>query len=145
MKRLFSSLTLTLALFACIGTIDGVASAQVPAARPAGMHTSKNSLAWAGTYEGVGPCADCPGMKMRLTLNHDGTFVLTSTYLERPVAPATVRGTFAWQASGNAITLDAQGGGQQYAVREGSLTPLPGAGTVGGLPPPYVLKLLPRR
>ena len=34
--------------------------ASVPRAQPADMHNSRNSLDWAGTYEGVLACADCP-------------------------------------------------------------------------------------
>jgi len=88
------------------------------------LHTSQNSLDWAGTYEGVLPCADCPGIKTRLTLNKDGTYELRAEFLERPIAPKTVRGRFTWHASGNAISLDATGGRQQWAVGEGHLSPL---------------------
>lgn len=35
------------------------------------------------TYEGMLPCADCPGLKTTLSLNiSDNTFTLTETYLE---------------------------------------------------------------
>lgn len=85
-------------------------------------HTSQNSLDWAGVYEGVLPCADCPGIKTRLTLNSDGTYERVMQYLERPGAAETVRGLFTWQVSGNAITLDEHGDGQQYAVGEGRVT-----------------------
>src|SRR5579871_3707294 len=84
-------------------------------------HTSQNSLDWAGIYEGVLPCADCPGIKITLTLNNDNTFERVGRYLGRQDAGQTVRGHFTWQASGNAITLDEHGGGQQYSVGEGQL------------------------
>jgi heat shock protein HslJ len=102
-------------------------------------HTSQNSLDWAGVYEGVLPCADCPGIKTTLTLNRDGTYELVTQYLERSVAARTIRGRFTWQASGNAITLDEQGGGQQYAVGEGRLALLYRDGG-----PPAVLTLVPQ-
>ncbi len=89
-------------------------------AAPADIHTSQNSLDWSGVYEGVLPCADCPGIQTRLTLNRDGTYELLTRYLERPVAPRTERGRFTWQAGGNTIALDA--GGQRYAVGEGRLS-----------------------
>ena len=91
---------------------------------PPDLHTSRNSLDWAGVYEGVLPCADCPGIKTRLALNKDGTFELRTEYLDRPVVQQTVRGQFTWQASGNAISLDENGGRQQYAVGEGRLSVL---------------------
>lgn len=101
------------------------------------LHTSQNSLDWAGVYEGVLPCADCPGIKTRLTLNRDGTFTRVMQYLERRVAAETVSGRFTWQANGNVITLDEHGGGQQYSVGEGRVTLLSSGGG-----PPLVLTLI---
>jgi uncharacterized lipoprotein NlpE involved in copper resistance len=49
-----------------------------PSTQPAEMHNSRISLDWAGTYEGVLPCADCPGTKTRLTLNQDGSYLLVT-------------------------------------------------------------------
>src|SRR5271169_1506388 len=102
------------------------------ATKPADLHTSQNSLDWAGVYEGVLPCADCPGIKTRLTLNRDGTFARVTQFMGRQNAVETVNGRFAWQAHGNAITLDEQGGGQQYSVGEGRLTLLRHDGGTGG-------------
>jgi len=82
-------------------------------------HSSRNSLDWAGTYAGALPCADCPGVQAQLRLNRDGTYELSFQYLERDKAPSEARGRFTWQASGNALTLDAQGGGRQVLVGEG--------------------------
>lgn len=70
------------------------------------------------------PCADCPGIKTRLMLNKDGTYELRAEFLDRQVTPKTVRGRFTWHPSGNSISLDARGGRQRYAVREGHLSPL---------------------
>ena len=92
------------------------------------MHTSRNSLDLAGTYEGVLPCADCPGIKIRLTLANDGTFEKQSRYLDRDVVPRTERGLFTWQADGNSISL-AAGGGQNFAVGKGFLIQLNSDGT----------------
>jgi uncharacterized lipoprotein NlpE involved in copper resistance len=113
------------------------------ATRPPDLHTSQNSLDWAGVYEGVLPCADCPGIKTRLTLNKDGTFELRTEYLDRPVMPQVVRGQFTWQASGNAISLDENVGRQQYAVGEGRLSVLDRDGKPISSPNRF-LKLVPR-
>src|SRR5512145_2176563 len=83
---------------------------------PDPAHTSRNSLDWAGTYEGVTSCADCPGIRMRLTLQPDSRFELTLHYLEREPAPQTARGTFTWNAAGNTVTLEGAGGGRQFRV-----------------------------
>jgi len=104
---------------ACMPRTDGTAPT---AAKPADMHTSQNSLDWAGAYEGTLPCADCPGIKTRLTLNNDGSYELSTQYLNRQLAPQVLRGQFTWNAAGNAITLDANGRGQGFAVGEGRLT-----------------------
>jgi heat shock protein HslJ len=82
-------------------------------------HNSRNSLDWAGTYAGALPCADCPGVQAQLRLNRDESYELSFQFLERDKAPSEARGRFTWQASGNALTLDAQGGGRQVLVGEG--------------------------
>jgi len=63
----------------------------------------------------------------------------------RQNAPQTVSGRFAWQANGNAITLDEQGGGQQYSVGEGRLTLLRHESWTGGSGAPnLVLAMVPQ-
>jgi uncharacterized lipoprotein NlpE involved in copper resistance/heat shock protein HslJ len=89
--------------------------------QPPDMHNSRNSLDWAGIYEGVLPCADCPGTKTRLTLNQDGSYRLVTQAQGSQNAEKSVTGVFTWQPSGNAITLDELGGRQQFSVVEGRL------------------------
>jgi len=49
-------------------------------------------------YEGITPCADCPGIQTRLTLTNSitgasgGTYELSLTYLERDVEPFVTQG-----------------------------------------------------
>ena len=47
------------------------------------MHDAESSLDYQGTYTGVFPAADCPGIDMRLTLKKDGTYSLHMKYLDR--------------------------------------------------------------
>ena len=127
---------------ACMPRTEG--TALTTTARPADMHTSQNSLDWAGAYEGTLPCADCPGIKTRLTLNRDGSYELSTLYLDRQVARQLARGQFTWNDAGNAITLDAKGGGQRFAVGEGRLTLLNRDGSREPPPAPNrVLNLVP--
>jgi uncharacterized lipoprotein NlpE involved in copper resistance len=98
------------------------------------VHNSRNSLDWAGTYEGVLPCADCPGTKTRLTLNQDGSYRLVTQAQGSQKAETSVTGVFAWQPSGNAITLDELGGRQQFSVGEGRLTLLRPEGSASQSP-----------
>ena len=83
-------LALALALTACMPrqAAEGASVAADPA------HSSRNSLDWAGTYEGVLPCADCPGIRTRLTLNRDESYELSTLTLDRDTAPRVVRGRF---------------------------------------------------
>lgn len=114
-------LALALALTACMPrqAAEGAPMAADPA------HNSRNSLDWAGIYEGVLPCADCPGIRTRLTLNRDESYELSTLYVDRDSAPRVVQGRFSWQPSGNAITLESQHGGQQFVVGEGRIALLP--------------------
>lgn len=122
MKVLFPLVAAAFALTACMPRNES------PVASPDPAHTSRNALDWSGAYEGLLPCADCPGIQTRLTLRKDETFELSSLALQRDKAPRVASGRFTWQASGNAITLDAQGGGQQVLVGEGRVALLePGA------------------
>jgi heat shock protein HslJ len=114
-------LTLAVAMAACMprqGT-DGAPAGADPA------HSSRSSLDWAGSYEGVLPCADCPGIRTRLTLNRDDSYELRTLYLDRDGAARVVRGRFSWQPNGNAISLEGRHGGQQFAVGEGRVALLP--------------------
>jgi heat shock protein HslJ len=117
-------LVILLAVAIVLSTASQQGGAGAPPAQPADMHNSRNSLDWAGTYEGVLPCADCPGTKTRLTLNYDGSYRLVTQAQGSQNAEKSVSGVFTWQPSGNAITLDERGGRQQFSVGEGRLTVL---------------------
>lgn len=68
--------------------------------------TSENSLDWAGTYQGVIPCASCEGIQTTLTLNQDGSYLLSSTYLgEAPGEVFEQSGSFQWDAAGQVVKL----------------------------------------
>jgi hypothetical protein len=117
---------------ATVCTLGLAAMSHASAASPDPAHNSRNVLDWAGTYEGVTPCADCPGIRMQLTLQRDGRFKLSTQYLGRQATPKTVRGRFTWNAAGNTVTLDDAGQGRQFRVGEGRLLQLD---RDGGVPP----------
>jgi len=105
-------------------TLAACASTPLPEYEPATpdpIHTSRNSLDWAGTYVGVLPCADCPGIENRLILASDGSYELHVRYLDREAEPRVTNGSFAWTYDGNHIQLDAAGDNAFFAVHEGSL------------------------
>lgn len=85
-------------------------------------HSSRLSLDWAGFYVGVIPCADCPGIEMRLTLNNDLSYQLQTRYQDRSEQVFEQRGVFVWQADGMRIQLlDGINDGLQFWVGENQL------------------------
>ena len=129
MRALVLALAVAAMLGACMPRNDGMV--------PDAAHNSRNALDWAGTYEGITPCADCPGIRMQLTLQPDGRYELSTQYLDRQVAPRTVHGRFSWDAGGSTITLDAAGQGQQFRVGEGRLLQLDRDGSAPAWSTPY--------
>jgi uncharacterized lipoprotein YbaY/uncharacterized lipoprotein NlpE involved in copper resistance len=79
-------------------------------------------------YEGILPCADCPGIRFLLDLYPDGFFVRRFEYLERNVARDEIG---RWSLSLDRKTLVLQGGegdAQSFAVRDGLPQPLDSKG-----------------
>jgi len=134
----FSVILLAVAVVSAAAQQSGAGAAP---AQPPDMHNSRNSLDCAGTYEGVLPCADCPVTKTRLTLHQDGSYRLV-TQAQGSQNAKSVTGVFTWQPSGNAITLDEQGGGQQFSVGEGRLTLLRPEGGASQSPAAYLVLTL---
>jgi hypothetical protein len=103
-------------------TTGAAAPSFEPAPAPAiDMHTSRNSLDWAGTYEGLLPCADCAGIHTQLTLARDDSFELVSRRLVRGETPSSERGQLEWSPEGNIIVLGVARGEQRFAVGEGRI------------------------
>ncbi len=63
-----------------------------------------------GTFEGTIPCADCPGIETKLTLNDaDKTYTLDSKYLEKENGAFSDKGSFEVSEDGTFITLKEEG------------------------------------
>ena len=90
--------------------------------RPAGAVRASES--WVGHYEGVQPCADCAGVRTLLTLNRDGSYILSISYKGSNRLPDIMRGSFAWGWDYTEITLDEKGGHRRYVVGWQELRPL---------------------
>lgn len=88
------------------------------------MHTSEMVLDYHGVYEGTLPCADCEGIKTRLTLNDDNTFVIVSDYVGEENATFEDKGTYFIEDGEILITQDEDGEQKYYKLQEGSLAQL---------------------
>jgi uncharacterized lipoprotein NlpE involved in copper resistance len=86
------------------------------------IHNAENSLDYEGTYKGVFPAADCPGIETTLTLNPDKTFSLHSVYIDRD-SSFDEKGTYTLKD--NLLTLNEEGGElSYYKVEENHLRKL---------------------
>jgi heat shock protein HslJ len=78
------------------------------------------SVDWAGTYQGILPCADCEGIKTQIVLSKDLSYVLETQYLGKDEKVFQTKGLFKWDEKGSRITLD-DAGKQIYLVGENRL------------------------
>lgn len=106
-----------LMLQACSPATETSTSAPLAAsqsAMPIG-DTSRNSLDWDGTYQGVLPCASCEGIETQLELKKDGSYHLISVYLgEESGNRFEQHGQFHWDDQGRTIQLDITEGDAIY-------------------------------
>lgn len=70
---------------------------------PDPAHNSQNSLDWAGMYDGLLPCADCPGISTKILLNKDLTYLKWTKYQDRSDSYFFEKGSFEWGQNGRAI------------------------------------------
>jgi hypothetical protein len=107
------------------------------------VHTSQNSLDYAGTYKGVTPCADCEGIETELTLKMDSTFVLSQKYLGKGEDAVAIRmGKYQWVDANIIELIGISDGAGRFKVGEGRVWQLDMSGKVieGMLADKYVLK-----
>lgn len=86
-------------------------------------HTSQNSLDWNGTYKGVIPCADCPGIATTVVLNADETFTYTAEYQDRNTKLEDT-GKIMWHDHGSTVHLHGKDLDIKYKVGENKLIQL---------------------
>lgn len=106
------------------------------------IHSSRNSLDYGGTYEGVIPCADCSGIEVVLTLDYKGNYIKEMTYRGKSSKPFVTEGRYEWNDPGSIITLKGESGPEMYLVGEGRLFMLDTKGNriTGDLADKYILK-----
>lgn len=101
---------------------------------------SMTSLDWAGTYEGVLPCADCEGIKTTMTINKDNTFAAREIYIGKKDSVIESKGRFKWDEKGQIIAFSDKKR-HSYFVGENTLIHLDSNGDkiTGDLADKYVL------
>ncbi|OFA17272.1 hypothetical protein A4U49_03030 [Acidithiobacillus ferrivorans] len=118
------------------------ATTRAPAPKPGTAHTRHATLDWVGTYAGVLPCADCPGVREVITLNKDHAYEITTQYVDRGDQLFRRGNVFSW-VDGNTIRLEGVGAGPTlYRVGANRLTQLGRDGKVitGPLAARFILK-----
>jgi len=84
--------------------------------------SSRNTLDWPGSYEGVMPCADCEGIRTRLILGADLSYSISREYLDKNPITYVDSGRFTWSAAGDRIVLDSgEDGPNSWLVGENRL------------------------
>lgn len=111
-------------------------AASAPAAAPAestpAAAPAASQAAFSGTYKGVLPCASCPGIDTTLIINDDGSYELTTLFLEEKDAkPETVRGKYSLNEDKTLLRLDEAGNGYVYFIGDGLLEMRDDDGTTG--------------
>lgn len=71
-------------------------------------HNARSSLDWAGTYEGMLPCADCEGISTTVVLSADGSYQLNQVYIGKSAQEFNSSGKFNWNEAGNTVLLEAE-------------------------------------
>jgi uncharacterized lipoprotein NlpE involved in copper resistance len=94
------------------------------------IHNSRISVDWNGTYSGIIPSADGPGISVLIVLNLDETFELNYSYLKDPENLFTSQGSFKWNNDGRIITLEVEDWPPYYWVGQNKLTQLDMEGNV---------------
>lgn len=117
MKLLLLMIASAMMLLVSCGNRGRQAAAGSDAAVP-DMHTAETSLDYTGTYTGVLPAADCPGIEVELTLRRDGNYTLNETYIDRD---SHFRTEGRYTLRDNLLTLDAADGPTFYRVEENRL------------------------
>ena len=73
---------------------------------PAGDVAGFDIKAFAGTYAGMLPCADCPGIDSTIAFTPEGAYTLSETYQDADKSSFLSKGTWSLRGDGKAILLD---------------------------------------
>jgi len=109
---------------------------------PDTVHTTQNSVDYAGTYKGVIPCADCQGIEVVLNISMDSTYTHSIKYLGKGDGQPVVKtGKYVWINGGTIQLEGVTDGPSKYKVGEGRIWQLDMQGNKieGDLADKYIL------
>ena len=108
------------ALASCGGNAPRRSAQQETGAFKPDIHNAETSLDYRGTYRGVLPAADCPGIETTLTLAPDGSYALHLKYIDRD-SEFDEKGVFTVKENLLTLTPSEDGQPQYYKVEENRL------------------------
>lgn len=73
---------------------------------PAGDVKGFDIKAFAGTYGGTLPCADCPGIDTTIAFTPEGQYTLSEAYQDADKSSFLSKGTWSLRGDGKAVLLD---------------------------------------
>ncbi|WP_186332350.1 copper resistance protein NlpE [Bordetella genomosp. 13] len=120
-------------LAACVPPAAGPRGEAARAVTAAGSNHARNVLNWVGSYEGVLPCAGCPAVRTRLTLEAAGGYELRMQPQGRSGPPDLTRGAYTWLPDGATIQLDDAGHRRRFQVLQDRVIALPQDGPAPGV------------
>jgi uncharacterized lipoprotein NlpE involved in copper resistance len=107
-------------------------------------HHAQNSLDWPGIYYGFLPCDDCKGVKAKLALNKNNSYIFISQYIGKSDREFVEKGKFTWGDKSNTIVLTPRNSSttKHYLVGENMLIQLDDNGNriTGKLADRYILR-----
>jgi uncharacterized lipoprotein NlpE involved in copper resistance len=125
------------------GNNSGVEEVELEMVEPADtVHTTQNSVDYAGTYKGVIPCADCEGIEVELTVNMDSSYTHSMKYLGKGDGKPVIKaGKYVWVNGGTIQLEGVTDGPSKYKVGEGRIWQLDMQGNKieGDLADKYIL------
>lgn len=139
LKSFYIAFLTVVFLFSCNNNKKNISENTTPKTETM-ADNSMTSLDWAGTYEGVLPCADCEGIRTVMTINDDNTYVVKEIYQGEKDSVFESKGTFKWDDKGQNIMFSDKTR-HSYFVGENTLTHLDADGNKisGDLSDLYVL------
>jgi uncharacterized lipoprotein NlpE involved in copper resistance len=130
MKYLLLAVFLITWLFSCVSN------------KAPDIHTPEINMSWPGTYKGITPAADCPGIDVQIVLNYDKTYGLWYKYIDRDNSAFYREGTFTWDKTGRIVILNIKDFPPYYMAAENRLIQLDMKGNkiTGDLADNYILE-----